>query len=260
MGLFSKYKIKAKDIKQYVANYGGCLATKMITQKGLGVNYMYREKPDNDIDSGWRFFSGHETDDYVSNPKNVEVYDVNTIVNYSPDIMPFLDIEEGFALERDLETGRFYLLKNDEKTKFDLDYAVSQLRKRDEDVPVHAKLPVKEDLEKLAKELGLDLESDIPLDYARYLLTASDVSFGVLEPVQILYEKSRQDYLTCLLEEMESLGLGGKGMPVCSDNGDIYYMAKDGKVFLYSADDSRDVDQWDNLADWILNEWILNRG
>ena len=40
MGLFSKYKIKAKDIKQYVANYGGCLATKMITQKGLGVNYM----------------------------------------------------------------------------------------------------------------------------------------------------------------------------------------------------------------------------
>ena len=49
MGLFSKYKIKAKDIKQYVANYGGCLATKMITQKGLGVNYMYREKPDNDI-------------------------------------------------------------------------------------------------------------------------------------------------------------------------------------------------------------------
>ena len=111
MGLFSKYKIKAKDIKQYVANYGGCLATKMITQKGLGVNYMYREKPDNDIDSGWRFFSGHETDDYVSNPKNVEVYDVHTIVNYSPDIMPFLDIEEGFALERDLETGRFYLLK-----------------------------------------------------------------------------------------------------------------------------------------------------
>ena len=63
-----------------------------------------------------------------------------------------------------------------------------------------------------------------------------------------------------MLEEMESLGLGGKGMPVCSDNGDIYYMAKDGKVFLYSADDSRDVDQWDNLADWILNEWILNRG
>ncbi len=49
-------------------------------------------------------------------------------------------------------------------------------------------------------------------------------------------------------------------MPVCSDNGDIYYMAKDGKVFLYSADDSRDVDQWDNLADWILNEWILNKG
>ena len=91
MGLFNKYIINAKDIKQYVSNYGGCLATKMITQKGKGVNYMYREEPDNDADSGWRFFSGFETDDYANNPKNVEVYDVNTIVNYSPDIIPFLD-------------------------------------------------------------------------------------------------------------------------------------------------------------------------
>ena len=259
MGLFNKYKIKAKDIKQYVLNYGGCLASKMITQKGLGLNYMYREEADNDVDSGWRFFSGCETDDYVNNPKNIEVYDVNTIVNYSPDIIPFLDIEKGFALERDSKSGRFYLLKDNEKTKFDLDYAVGQLRKRDEEVPIHAKLPVKEDIEKLAKELGLELGSDIPFDYVHYLLTASDVTFGVLEPVQILCENSKQDYLPCLLEDMESLGIGGKGIPLCNDNGDIYYMSKDGKVFLYSADSGENVAQWDNLADWILNEWILNR-
>ena len=108
MGLFNKYKIKAKDIKQYVSNYGGCLATKMITQKGKGVNYMYKDEPDNDVDSGWRFFSGFETDEYVNNPKNIEVYDVNTIVNYSPDIIPFLDIEKGYALERDSKTNRFF--------------------------------------------------------------------------------------------------------------------------------------------------------
>ena len=41
---------------------------------------MYKEEPDNDVDSGWRFFSGFETDEYVNNPKNIEVYDVNTIV------------------------------------------------------------------------------------------------------------------------------------------------------------------------------------
>ena len=68
--------MKQKDIKQYVTNYGRCLATKLITQKGKSVNYMYREDPDNDSDSEWRFFSGFETDDYVNDSKNIEVFRV----------------------------------------------------------------------------------------------------------------------------------------------------------------------------------------
>ena len=260
MGLFNKYKIKAKDIKQYVSNYGGCLASKIITQKGKGVNYMYREEPDNDIDSGWRFFSGFETDDYVNNPKNSEVYDVNTIVNYSPDIIPFLDLEAGFALEREPETKRFYLLKENEKIKFNLDYAINQLRKRDEEVPIHAKLPVMADIEKIAQELQLNVGTDLPSDYVHYLLTASDVTFGLLEPVQILDEKSKYNYLPSLLEDMKSFGISEEGIPICNDNDNIYYMTKDGKIILYSSEEKENIDQWDNIADWILNEWILNKG
>lgn len=260
MGLFNKYIIKPKDIKQYVTNYGGCLATKLITQKGKGVNFMYREDPDNDSDSGWRFFSGFETDDYVNDSKNIEVYDVNTIVNYSPDIIPFLDIEKGFALERDSKTKRFYLLKDNEKVKFDLDYAIYQLRKRDEEVPVHAKLPVIENLEKMAQELNFDIGTEIPFDYVHYLLTASDVTFGLLEPVQILDEKSKYNYLPELINEMKAYGISKEGIPLCDDNGDIYYMTKDEKIILYSSETREKIDQWENLADWILNEWILNKG
>lgn len=259
MGLFSKYKIRAKDIKQYVSNYGSCIATKMITQNGKCVNYMYREEPDNDVDSGWRFFSGYETDEYVNNPKNSEVYDVNTIVNYSPDIIPFLDIPKDFALERDLRSKRFYLLKENEKINFKLEYAISELRKRDEEVPVHAKLPVLEDVEKIAQEQKLKIGTDIPSDYVNYLLTASDVTFGLLEPVQILDEGSKYNYLPELIKEMEEFGIADKGIPICNDNDNIYYMSKDEKVHLYSSELKEEIDQWDNLADWILNEWILNR-
>ncbi len=60
---------------------------------------MYREDADNDIDSGWRFMSGDESQAYMDDAANHEVYDVNTIANYDPDIIPFLDAPIGSEFE-----------------------------------------------------------------------------------------------------------------------------------------------------------------
>ena len=60
-------------------------------------------------DSGWRFLSGDESDDYLSDPQNSDVYDLNTICNYDTDIIPFLSYPAGSAFERDLD-GHFILL------------------------------------------------------------------------------------------------------------------------------------------------------
>lgn len=80
---------------------GACLATKRITVERLPVRWMYREKPDHADDSGWRFFSGvGEDDDYLSNPDNSGVHDVNTIANFDPSILPFLNASIGSAFER----------------------------------------------------------------------------------------------------------------------------------------------------------------
>jgi hypothetical protein len=78
------------------------LATKRITVERLPVRWMYREDPDHADDSGWRFFSGiGEDDDYVGNPDNTGVYDVNTIASFDPSILPFLDAPVGAAFERE---------------------------------------------------------------------------------------------------------------------------------------------------------------
>lgn len=61
---------------------------------------MYREEPDGAYDSGWRFFSGEETQEYVDDPNNIMVYDVNTIANYDPAIIPYLDSPYGSAFRR----------------------------------------------------------------------------------------------------------------------------------------------------------------
>jgi hypothetical protein len=102
-----QFKIKAEDIKPLVEGFGGCFATDMITVDGKRVNFMYREKPHNEIDSGWKFFSGFESEDYINDLNHTRVWDVNTIANYDPDIIPFLKSPTLTAFERNEKTGKF---------------------------------------------------------------------------------------------------------------------------------------------------------
>ena len=102
-----QFRLSASQIRPLATGYGGCFATDMITVDGRKVGYMYREAPDNNLDSGWRFMSGYESDEYMDDANNLAIYDVNTIANYDPDIIPLLDAPTNTAYQRDLETGDF---------------------------------------------------------------------------------------------------------------------------------------------------------
>jgi hypothetical protein len=95
-----KFKIPGDKLIQLITPIGSCVASDMITVHGKLVGFMYREDRYDNIDSGWRFFSGLEDDEYVNNPANLMLYDVNTIANYDPGIIPYLDMEIGCELER----------------------------------------------------------------------------------------------------------------------------------------------------------------
>ncbi len=89
---------------------GSCVATDKITVDGLPIQYMYREEPINDFDSGWRFFSGTETQEYVDDADNSCFYNVNTIANYDESIIPYLQLPIGVELEKNHKTGHFDLI------------------------------------------------------------------------------------------------------------------------------------------------------
>ena len=99
--------IKGEAIQRLIPNMGGCYASDRITVDGLPVGYMYREEPRMDIDSGWRFMSGDESQEYIDNPDNLGIYEVNTICNYSPDIIPYLSADFGTEYERCRKTNLF---------------------------------------------------------------------------------------------------------------------------------------------------------
>jgi len=100
-----QFALNASQIKPLVEGRGGCIATDMITVNGAPVGYMVREPTDKSDDSGWCFMAGNESQDYMDNPSNHGIYDVNTIANYSPDIIPFLDAPPCSAFARNPKTG-----------------------------------------------------------------------------------------------------------------------------------------------------------
>jgi len=99
------FKIPADKIRQLAPDRGGCIASDRITVDGERVGYMYRDQPADDLDSGWRMLAGDESEDYMDEASNHAVYDLNTIANYDPDIIPLLDAPLGAQFERS-EGGR----------------------------------------------------------------------------------------------------------------------------------------------------------
>lgn len=94
------YRLKAGEIVPLAPGRGGCIASDHITVHGLPVRFMYRTHPENANDSGWCFFSGLEDEPYTDNPANLGIYDVNTIANYDPSIIEFLDAPPGSVFEK----------------------------------------------------------------------------------------------------------------------------------------------------------------
>lgn len=95
-----RYRIPEEEITELISDMGGCLATNKITMDGERIGYMYREEPSNEYDSGWRFLSGTESPEYLDDPDNMALHDVNTICNYDRAIIPYLHADDNSAFER----------------------------------------------------------------------------------------------------------------------------------------------------------------
>jgi hypothetical protein len=103
----SENKLKPEDMKDLVPSMGYCIASNMITVDGCKVGFMYREEPDNNDDSGWRFLSGTEHQKYADNPKNSQELEVNVIANLDPAVIPYLNLPFGTDMERKEGTDDF---------------------------------------------------------------------------------------------------------------------------------------------------------
>lgn len=88
-----------------------CFVTNNILYDNQQIGYFYREEPDNDDDSGWRFTTGAETDEYMSNSENLSYVSLGAVLREDDSCLPLLERDAGVAYVKD-GNGNFIELGN----------------------------------------------------------------------------------------------------------------------------------------------------
>jgi hypothetical protein len=108
------FKIPKESLETMIEFKIAGIASDSITVDGNLVGYMYREEAEKNYDSGWRFFSGLEDQAYVDDENNLSYYKLNTIANYDPSILPFLDSPVGSSFEKN-DQGEFVTIEEEDE-------------------------------------------------------------------------------------------------------------------------------------------------
>ena len=132
-----------------------------------------------------------------------------------------------------------------------LEKVIRKLRENNEDVPQPMRLPTPKEVEAVEKKLKVSFHRD----YRKFLLEASDVVFGTLEPCTVTEEDSHTYLVEVAQIAWDDMDLPRSLLPICEDNGDYFCMNESGKVVFWSHYGGSD-EQWDSLADWISEVWL----
>jgi hypothetical protein len=76
------------------------LVSKLVFEGDKTVRFAYREEPDREEDSGWRLFSGQETDEDTNDPANIRVCNVLWLTDFDPSLLEVFRHGPGSVFER----------------------------------------------------------------------------------------------------------------------------------------------------------------
>ena len=127
---------------------------------------------------------------------------------------------------------------------------IDMLRDSNQPVPVPLDLPDEDVLVEVEEQILLP----IPRDMRTYLLEASDVIYGSLEPVTAADPYSHT-YLPEVAAVAWSLGVPRYLVPLCEDNGSYYCVEPEGEVVLWRNGDLTD-ETWPSVWHWIHDVWL----
>lgn len=116
MKFFKKKQNKEDDNFDNFPPIGGLMVSKMVFDKNIKPGFLYREKRILPEDSGWRIFTGFESQEYTDNPENSGIYNPSTILKIDSSLKDILLKGIGSVYERTKDDSEWYKV-----TDFDLE-------------------------------------------------------------------------------------------------------------------------------------------
>ena len=132
-----------------------------------------------------------------------------------------------------------------------LSEVIAELRELNEPVTKPFRLPTEQEVSAAEKRLNIKFHDD----YRRFLLEASDVVVGSLEPAMVAADCGYLDLCELAEYVWDEMELPLVLLPICEDNGDYYCLNKKGEIEFWTSNGATD-QKWQDLATWIKEVWI----
>ncbi|WP_343695828.1 DUF2185 domain-containing protein [Flavobacterium sp.] len=116
MKFFKKKSIQNENNFEDFPPIGGLMVSKMVLDRNMKPQFLYREKRTRPEDSGWRIFTGFESEEYTNNPDNIGIYNPSTILKIDPSLKDILLKGIGSVYEKKEPDSDWYKV-----TDFDLE-------------------------------------------------------------------------------------------------------------------------------------------
>lgn len=127
---------------------------------------------------------------------------------------------------------------------------IEALHEVNEPVPVPLQLPSHDELLDAEEAILLSL----PYEMKQFMLQASDVVYGSLEPVTVA-DPSSHTYLPEVAAYCWDIGLSRELIPLCQVGDDCYCVKEDGEVVFWQNGELQE-DSWSSVWDWVKQVWL----
>ncbi len=128
---------------------------------------------------------------------------------------------------------------------------IGELRKLNQLVPLPPRLPTKDEVADAESQLGVKFHED----YRQFLLEASDVMYGTLEPARVTPDSGYLDLVETVRTAWNEDSVPRNLLPICYDNADYFCLSEAGEVLYWDHNGTTD-EKWPSLAAWIKQVWI----
>ena len=96
----------------FVENAGGAVVSRRILDGTGHVKWLLREEPAHPMDSGWRFLSELDDDEYANDPANMVTLEFSTVAAIEPAVFAIYHLPVGSDLQLVVENGARHFLDN----------------------------------------------------------------------------------------------------------------------------------------------------